>query len=68
MLTLKIDTDNAAFHGDGDQVSDTDALRCECARILRAVAHDLEELYDFSTWRTLFDSNGNDVGRVRVSS
>lgn len=64
MLTLKVDTDNAAFFGDGDQVSNSDARAVECARILRAVAGRLEECESSGVLR---DLNGNCVGSWKVS-
>ncbi len=53
---LWIDTDNAAFENDREQ---------ETARILRKIADDLDShADDFSMYRTLFDFNGNDLGRA----
>ena len=52
---LKIDCDNAAF--EYDPVPET-------ARILRALAHRLEHGDSFDKFRTVFDINGNDVGRA----
>lgn len=50
-----IDTENAAFDGARDT---------EVARILRSVANRLDAGEDFSHYLTLFDANGNDVGRA----
>lgn len=57
-FTLYIDTDNDAF-ARGHRAN-------EVARILSRVAHDLVTGNDdFSMFRTLRDSNGNDVGRAK---
>ena len=56
MLTLKVDTDNAAFEGD--------LLTEECARILRYVADQLEG--ECRTDGTILDANGNRVGKWSV--
>ena len=53
---LKIDTDNAAFQN-GNQAHET-------ARILKEVVRRLRAGEDFSHYLTLFDVNGNDVGRA----
>ena len=58
MFQLTINMDNAAFDGD-NQVK-------EVARILREVVSRLEGGEDFSFYKTLFDCNGNDVGRARL--
>jgi len=61
-FTLTISTENAAFEACG-----LDVFLCrerEVARILRDVADKLETGSDFSMFRTLFDINGNDVGRA----
>lgn len=50
---LYVHTDNAAFD---DQAT-------ELARILRLVADKIEQGEDYSMFRTIFDVNGNDVGR-----
>ena len=57
-VTITIDTDNAAFHENGDHPGG------ELARILRDVAddHALGLVYD----RGLRDVNGNTVGKVVV--
>ncbi len=59
MLIIKVDTSNAAFE-------DNDG-RDEIARILKKVAQQLEGGEDFSHFRTVFDINGNDVGRVKLT-
>ena len=51
---LTIDTDNEAFWD----------RNTETARILRSVADMLDRSADFSHYLTLFDVNGNDVGRA----
>lgn len=61
-LRLHIWTGNAAF-GETEQ-SEKD----ECAEILRKVAMALEDGMDFDAEQTLFDRNGNDVGRVAIKS
>jgi hypothetical protein len=54
-FTLKIDTDNDAFHPDY-------ALTAELARILHEIADQCAEgVYPY--FKTVFDRNGNDVGR-----
>ena len=56
---LFIDTDHAAFGDDGA------ARGVEVARILRDVAARIETEGDIWDWyQTLFDVNGNDVGRA----
>lgn len=58
MLTLKIKTDNAAFH------NNEEAAYLECARILREAADRLEQGY---TTDTLQDYNGNTVGQFTLT-
>ena len=53
---LTINTENAAFSDGNHEV--------ETARILQDVALRLVRGDDFSHYRTLFDVNGNDVGRA----
>ena len=55
-FTLYVETDNAAF--------DAENKNTETARILRLVADRLENGEPFNWNETLFDSNGNDVGRA----
>ena len=57
MTTFKlyIRTDNAAFDG---------SPNIETARILRKIATRLENGEEFHFYETLFDINGNDVGRA----
>ena len=64
MFTLNIKTDNAAFQGyEEDAPGELRACQMEVARILRAVADQIEEL----SWRgTLFDINGNSVGTYKL--
>lgn len=56
MFIAKFDTTNDAF--------DTD--NAECARILRDIADKLENGIDASHYLTIFDVNGNDVGRWKL--
>lgn len=59
MLIIKVDTGNSAFDGDG--------LQDETARILRDIADKIEtEGAVQYTYRTIFDLNGNDVGRWKL--
>jgi len=59
MLEFRCNTESAAFEGD--------QLRTECARILRAIAHRVEDGGEpLDAWHTINDLNGNDVGRWRV--
>lgn len=57
-MTVKVDTDNAAFEDDG--------LRYECARILRNVADKIEAGEATGLFQTVYDVNGNDVGRWKL--
>lgn len=58
MLTIKINTDNAAFGGCKDDAAQ------ECAKILRQVRDNvLQGCYS----GTLRDSNGNTVGNFRLT-
>lgn len=61
---VTIDTDTAAFAGDAYGASPMGERNAETARILRTVATRLEQGEDFSYYVTLFDVNGNDVGRA----
>ncbi len=56
-LTLTISMDNAAFADDGNYG------RTEAARILRDAAKHVE-VGDLS--RVLMDSNGNNVGQIKI--
>lgn len=60
MLTLKINTDNAAFEHMGSEV----------ASILRRLSDNLEDLEgeDVDESFTLMDSNGNRVGKAFLVS
>ena len=58
MLVIKINTDNDAF-------SSEESARQELARILRKIALDLENNIDAAKSQTIFDYNGNDIGRWR---
>ena len=64
MVTIKIATDNAAFHDDNGDPS-AYAQTLEVARILRKLTHELETgLYtgNHVYVETLMDVNGNRVG------
>lgn len=54
---LYIRTDNDAF---------ADDPRPEIARILRDIANRVESGDDYHHYRTIFDINGNDVGRFAL--
>lgn len=54
---LYFDTDNASFE---------DNERAEIARILRKVADRVESPTDISHYLTIFDANGNDIGRFAL--
>lgn len=54
---LNIHADSAAFDSDP---------RPEIARILRELAQRTEDGWALDTFRTVFDENGNDVGRVAL--
>ena len=58
-FVLSITCENDAFQPDA---------AAEVARILRSVADKLESgADDFGRYRTLRDSNGNDVGRAKLA-
>lgn len=61
MITITIKTDNAAFDGD---VYDRSA---EVVRILRALAHKLENAGSGCCPASLYDVNGNKVGAVTLT-
>lgn len=62
-LTLHIRTDSAAFH-DEDGWNPAPEL----ATILAHIAHRIENNhYPAGTSHTIHDSNGNDVGRIRIN-
>lgn len=56
-FTLTIDLENDAFSPDAEP---------EVARILRVVADKLEQNPGYPMYQTVFDVNGNDVGRFRL--
>ena len=56
-LRINIQADNDSFHDDREE---------ELARILRRITRWLEAGDDLSHFLTLFDINGNDVGRVAL--
>lgn len=60
---LNVQTDNAAFH---DEVDGDFSPERELARILRKVAERVESGEDISHYLTIFDENGNDVGRFAL--
>jgi hypothetical protein len=54
-FTINMTCDNAAFEDNPER---------EVARILRRIADRLDQFIDIEpTWHTIFDTNGNDVGR-----
>jgi hypothetical protein len=55
IFKLNLRIDNAAF-GEGSR-------DYELARILREIADKIEAGQDYATYKTVFDVNGNDVGR-----
>lgn len=57
-FTIKLDTDNEAF---GDRPED------EIARILRGIAETLETHDCTGVHETIRDSNGNAVGRFKLT-
>lgn len=68
-FTVKIDTDGPAFNCGSSMHSD-DLRWCaqrsrETARILRVIAERLDADEWFDTFQTLFDTDGNDVGRAK---
>lgn len=52
---LNLSTDNAAFEDDS-----------EIPRILRKIADDIDAGKDIAMFQTIFDVNGNDVGRYAL--
>ena len=64
MLTITIDTGNAAFYGpDGSFADPTQEL----ARILSGLADDLSVAGGTEFEKYLYDGNGNNVGRAVLS-
>lgn len=59
LFRLTIDTGNQAF----DQRNGA----TEVSRILREIADQLDKDHEHDTYRTIFDVNGNDVGRYRLA-
>lgn len=59
VFTVKINCGNAAFE-------DAPTPDYEIARILRAIADKLEDDGSSGFYETIFDSNGNDVGRFAL--
>ena len=57
-LRINIQADNEAFENDNREH--------ELARILREIAQRLESGEQFGWFLTIFDVNGNDVGRVAL--
>ncbi len=62
MLTIKIKTDNAAFHSPELNVF---SKHDECAKILRRIADDLESAQRVGV---CVDSNGNNVGTFTLTT
>ena len=60
MFTLQIDTGNAAFHDERTGEYDEHSEALETSRILKNVIGKLE---DGCTYGTMYDYNGNRVGR-----
>jgi hypothetical protein len=58
VFTVQIRTDNDAFQDGNEQA--------ELARILRGIAARLEAGEDVYYFQTIFDINGNDVGRFAL--
>ncbi len=58
-FTVAFDADNAAFEPEPEH---------EIARILRVIAERVENGEDISHFKTIFDINGNDVGRYSLRS
>jgi len=56
-FTVKFDCDNAAFEGDPIP---------ECQRILRRIAERLASDGIPTHYKTIYDANGNDVGRYAL--
>jgi hypothetical protein len=56
-FTLTINLENDAFSPEPEP---------EVARILRVIADKLEENPGYPMYQTVFDVNGNDVGRFRL--
>lgn len=54
-FSLRFDTDNDSFTDDN--------LRTEIARILREIAREIETGGEIRWYQTIFDANGNDIGR-----
>lgn len=65
MLQVKVDTNNDAFQA--DRCISEDAFRTEAARILRLIADHIELGEYTGKFQTVFDINGNDVGRWKLS-
>ena len=60
MVTIKINTDNAAFDDEAGGAK-------EVAHILRKVAQTLDSAYLFNGIGTIRDTNGNTCGKVVVT-
>lgn len=56
---LKFDLGNAAFDDDPT---------CEIVRILREWADKIEAGEPIDTYRTVYDINGNDIGRIKAGN
>lgn len=64
---LMVNCDNAVFTGDDETPTEASAAP-ELARILREVATRLEDGDTYGGYRTVFDVNGNDVGRFALKN
>ena len=56
-FTVQLSTDNLAFEDDPGY---------ELARILRGIADDISNGREYDMFQTIFDANGNDVGRYAL--
>ena len=65
-FNLYLSTDNAAFGDETERDLADERTRVELARILRRIANDIEDGKDISMYQTIFDINGNDVGRYAL--
>ena len=58
MLKIEISTDNSTFEGEDKQK--------ECSRILRKLADKLDIGFGYTGDITVFDLNGNAVGKAKL--
>lgn len=72
-VRIEVDCGNAAFHDqsgsgdDGEGANDAAACGAEVARILRNLATRVESGITGPDERTVFDANGNRVGRLVIT-